>query len=108
MPTASPGDGVWLLELLDGQPIFEEKVVTLRISGEQIAGFDGCNRYGGPFYVGPVDDGTPVPGTPVAGADGVFTVPPLLRTEKGCIVLDHANPDVIMDQADAYRLSRKE
>ena len=43
-----------------------------------------------------------VAGTPVAGADGVFTVPSLLRTEKGCIVLDHANPDVIMDQADAY------
>ena len=38
----------------------------------------------------------------VAGADGVFSRPPLLLTEKYCFVMDHADPDVIVDQADAY------
>ena len=99
---AGPADGVWFLELLDGQPVIEEKVVTLRINGDQIEGIDGCNRYGGPVYAGPKEDRTPVAGTPVASADGVFSAPPLLRTEKGCYLTDHANPEVIMDQGDAY------
>ena len=100
--TAGPADGVWLLELLDGQPIIEEKVVTLRINGDRIEGIDGCNRYSGPVYAGPKEDRTPVAGTPVASADGGFSAPPLLRTQKGCYLTDHANPDVIVDQADAY------
>ena len=99
---AGPADGVWFLELLDGQPVIEEKVVTLRINGDQIEGIDGCNRYGGPVYAGPKEDRTPVAGTPVASADGVFSAPPLPRTEKGCYLTDHANPEVIMDQGDAY------
>ena len=99
---AGPADGVWLLELLDGQPVIEEKVVTLRINGDQIEGIDGCNRYSGPVYAGPIEDRTPVAGTPVASADGVFSAPPLLRTEKGCYLTNHANPEVIMDQGDAY------
>ena len=100
--TAGPADGVWLLEMLDGQPILEEKVVTLRISGDQIEGFDGCNRYGGPVYAGPKEDRTPVAGTPVAGADEVFSFPSFLRTEKACYLTNHANPGVIMEQGDAY------
>ena len=40
--------------------------------------------------------------TLVFGADGVFSRPPFARTEKGCYFLDHANPNVVMDQADAY------
>ena len=99
---AGPADGVWSLELLDGQPIIERKVVSLRINGDRIEGIDGCNRYSGPVYAGPKEDRTPVAGTPVASADGVFSAPPLLRTEKGCYLTDHANPGVIMDQGDAY------
>ena len=100
--SASSGDGIWVLDLVDGQTVFEERVVTLRIIGNRLDGFDGCNRYGGPIYVGPIEDGTPVVGTPVAGPDGVFSLPSFLRTEKGCLFLDHANPNVVMDQADAY------
>ena len=40
--------------------------------------------------------------TLVFGADGVFSRPPFARTEKGCFFPDHANPNVVMDQADAY------
>ena len=40
--------------------------------------------------------------TPVAGADGVFSLPSFVVTDKGCFFLDHANPNVVMDQADAY------
>ncbi len=100
--TASAGDGVWVLDLLDGQPIIEKSVVTMRINEDQIEGFDGCNHYQGPIYVGPIEDGTPVAGTPVAGADGVFSLPSFARTEMGCGFIDQADPDAIMDQADAY------
>ena len=90
--TASTGDGIWVLDLVDGLPVIEETVVTLRIIGNGLDGYDGCNRYGGVFE----DE------TPVAGADGVFSRPPFARTEKGCFFIDHANPNVIMDQADVY------
>ena len=36
MYMASSADGIWVLELLDGQPIFEESTITLRISGNQL------------------------------------------------------------------------
>ena len=90
--TASSADGIWVLDLVDDQPLIEERVVTLRIIGNGLDGYDGCNRYGGVFE----DE------TPVAGADGVFSRPPFARTQKGCFFIDHANPNVIMDQADAY------
>ena len=100
--TESSGDGIWVLDLVDGRPVIEERVVTMRITGNRLDGFDGCNRYGGPIYVGPIEDGTPVVGTPVAGPDGVFSLPSFLRTEKACLFLDHENPNDVMDQADAY------
>ena len=79
---AGPAGGVWLLELLDGQPIIEKSVVRMRIKGDQFEGFDGCNYYGGPIYVGPSEDGN---GTPVAGPDGVFSLPSSYAvTEMGC------------------------
>ena len=90
--TASSGDGIWVLDLVDGQPIFEESTITLRITGNRLDGFGGCNRYGGVFEEE----------TPVAGADGVFSLPPFAVTGKGCFLIDHANPDVIVDQEDAY------
>ena len=90
--SASSGDGIWVLDLVDDRPLIEERVITLRINGNGLDGYDGCNRYGGVFE----DE------TPVAGADGVFSRPPFARTQKGCFFIDHANPNVIMDQADAY------
>ena len=94
--TASSGDGIWVLDLVDGRPVIEERVVTLRIIGNGLDGYDGCNRYGGLSVEGTEDE------TLVFGADGVFSRPPFARTEKGCYFLDHANPNVVMDQADAY------
>lgn len=94
--TESPADGTWFLELLNGQPVIEETTITLRITGNELEGFAGCNRYGGLSL-----DGMPVPG-PVAGADGVFSLPSFAVTEKYCGFIDHEDPDVIMDQEDAY------
>ena len=37
-----------------------------------------------------------------SGQMGCFSRPPFARTEKGCFFPDHANPNVVMDQADAY------
>ena len=90
--TASAADGIWVLELLDGRPPIKESVVTMRISANRLSGIDGCNRYGGAFEEE----------TPVAGADGVFSRPPLLRTEKYCFIIGHPDPDFIVDQGDAY------
>lgn len=90
--TPSPADGTWFLDSVDGRPLIEEREITMRITGNELEGFDGCNRYGGVLE----DE------TPVADAAGVFSLPPLLRTEKGCFLIDHANPNAIMDQADEY------
>ena len=73
------GDGYWFLELLDGQPIIEESVIRLRISGDQIEGFDGCNHFQGPIHVGAAEDESPV-----AGPDGVFSLPSYAVSEVGC------------------------
>ena len=94
--TPSPADGIWVLELLNGQPVIEETTITLRITGNGLEGFTGCNRYGGLSV-----DGMPVPG-PVAGADGVFSLPSFAVTHKYCGFIDHEDPDVIVDQEDAY------
>ena len=92
MYVASSADGIWILDLVDGRPVIEETVVILRITGNQLDGFGGCNRYGGAFEVE----------TPVAGADGDFSIPPFLVTEKWCGFVDRADSDVIVDQEDAY------
>ena len=85
-PTASVDD-TWVLELLDGRPLIEESVITLRIDGNHLVGIDGCNHYGWRN-----DDGTPI-----AGADGVLQIPGFDRTDQGC-----EEPEGVMDQADLY------
>ena len=84
---ALTGDGTWALDSLDGSPIIEDSVITVRIDENRLDGVDGCNSYGGRF-----EDGTLI-----ADADGVFSIPPLAVTEMGC-----TEPDGVMDQADAY------
>ena len=81
------GEGTWVLESLDGRPVIEEPVVTLRIGDSWIDGIDGCNSYGGRFEEG----------TPVAGAGGVFSIPPFGSTVMLC-----PEPEGVMEQADAY------
>ncbi len=81
------GDGTWVLNSLDGRPVIEESVITLRIEDNWFDGIDGCNSYGGRSEEG----------TPVASADKVFSIPPFAVTVMLC-----PEPDGIMDQADAY------
>ena len=50
----------------------------MRINGNQIEGFDGCNHYQGPIYGGPIEDGTSVD-----GPDGVFSLPSYAVSEVG-------------------------
>ena len=64
----------------------------MRISSNRLSGIDGCNRYGGVLEEE----------TPVAGADGVFSLPPLGITEKYCFIIGHPDPDFIVDQGDAF------
>ena len=81
------GDGTWVLNLLDGRPVIEESVITLRIGDNWFDGIDGCNSYGGRSEEG----------TPVAGADGAFSIPPFGVTDMLC-----PETEGVMDQADAY------
>ena len=56
--TALTGDGTWVLHMVDGRPVIEGSVVTMRISASDLEGFDGCNKYFGGWY----EDETPVAG----------------------------------------------
>ena len=85
--TAQPGDGIWVLESLDGQPVIENSFVMLNVNEDLATGFDGCNRYGGQS----------VDGAPVFDAHGKFSAPPGSRTAIGCV-----EPEGVLDQADAY------
>ena len=86
--TALTGDGTWVLHMVDGRPVIEGSVVTMRISASDLEGFDGCNKYFGGWYE---DE------TPVAGPDGVFSLPSFARTEIGCTGVRGK-----MEQAEAY------
>ncbi len=81
------GEGTWVLESLDGRPVIEESVVTLRIGDSWFDGIDGCNSYGGRSEEG----------APVVGADGVFSISPFGATDMDC-----PEPEGVMDQAYAY------
>lgn len=85
--TAPTGDGTWVLESLDGQPLIEHSFIVLTVSVDLATGFDGCNRYGG----------RSADGGPVFNASGKFSAPPICGTQIGCL-----EPEGILDQADAY------
>ena len=85
-PTTQIPDGsTWILQTLDGAPVFGGTFVWLRLDGDTYSGFDGCNTFGGRF-----EDGKPV-----ASGDGEFAAPPTFRTLIGC-------PESIEGQADSY------
>ena len=84
---ALPGDTAWVPNSLDGRPLIHGSFLIMKIDGNWLVGFDGCNSYGGQS-----EDGAPI-----ADADGVFSSPPLARTQMECL-----DPEGIMDQADAY------
>ena len=85
--SALPGDATWILDSLDGRPIIENSFVTLNVNENWVGGYDGCNSYGGQT----------TGGTSVADADGLFSAPPLARTQRDC-----AEPEGVTGQADAY------
>ena len=85
--TALPAHATWVLDSLDGRPLIEESIVTLKVDENRFGGFDGCNSYGGRSE----DE------TSIADADGMFSGLPLEKTAIGCV-----EPEGIMDQTDAY------
>ena len=86
-PLAQPGDGIWVLESLEGQPVIENSFVMLKVNKDLATGYDGCNSYGGQS----------ADGAPVFDAHGNFSAPPGSRTQRDCAV-----PEGLMDQADEY------
>ena len=85
--TELAGEATWVLESLDGRPVIEGSVITLRIGDNWFDGIDGCNSYGGRS-----EDGARI-----AAADGTFTVAGADKTAMLC-----PEPEGVMDQADAY------
>ena len=83
---ALPVEGIWLLDSLDGRPLIEGSVVTLRVKVDSVGGSDGCNRYGGQTEKGSPFD-----------ADGAFSPSGFDRTEMLCL-----EPEGVMEQADPY------
>ena len=93
-PTLHPDNTEWVLESLDGLPLIDGTFVSLRLNGDRLGGFDGCNTFGGRH-----DDGTPV-----AAAEGTFTMPNgIAGTVIGCV-----DPKGILDQADTYLRSLRQ
>lgn len=80
----------WILESLDGNPILEDRSLTLTVSGNGYGGYDGCNSFGGE-HKGSL---------PVASKDGAFSAPPEVQTAKLCVATD--GTESIMEQADAF------
>ena len=75
----------WVLMALDVRPTIDDAFVFLRVDGNILEGFDGCNSLWGRH-----EDGTPV-----AVIDGTFSPPSIGGTEEGC-------PDHILDQGESY------
>ena len=75
----------WVLVSLDGRPVIDGTFLFLRVDGNTLEGFDGCNSLWGRH-----EDGTPF-----AKADGTFSGLQIGWTDIGC-------PDPVIDQAERY------
>jgi len=76
----------WVLVSLDGRPVIEDTYMFLRVDGNVMEGFDGCNSLWGRR-----EDGAPV-----AKADGTFSGRQFGGTAIGC-------PDPVEVQAERYQ-----
>ena len=76
----------WVLASLDGRSVIDDTYLFLRVDGNVIEGFDGCNSLWGRH-----EDGTPI-----AKADGTFSGRQFGGTAIGC-------PDPIVFQAERYQ-----
>lgn len=72
----------WVLEMLDGEPPVPGSQITLTFQPEGIAGYAGCNQYGGALTLTDA---------------GEVEVGELVRTERACL-----EPEGVMTQEDAY------
>lgn len=81
------GNGIWILESLDGDPIVEDSFVQVEIDENRADGYDGCNWFGG----------SSEDGTPVADKSGLFSFPLSARTARLC-----EEPSGVMEQSDAF------
>ena len=76
----------WVLASLDGRSVIDDTYLFLRVDGNVIEGFDGCNSLWGRH-----EDGTSI-----AKADGTFSGRQFGGTAIGC-------PDPIVFQAERYQ-----
>ena len=76
----------WVLASLDGRSVIDDTHLFLRVDGNVIEGFDGCNSLWGRRQ----------DGTPIAKADGTFSGRQFGGTDIGC-------PDPILFQAERYQ-----
>ena len=76
----------WVLASLDGRSVIDDTYLFLRVDGNVIEGFDGCNSLWGIH-----EDGTPI-----AKADGTFSGRQFGGTDIGCL-------DPILFQAKRYQ-----
>ncbi|MCY4474054.1 MAG: META domain-containing protein [Chloroflexi bacterium] len=81
------GNGIWILESLDGDPIVEDSFVQVEIGENEADGYDGCNWFGG----------SSEDGAPVADKSGLFSFPLSARTARLC-----EEPSGVMEQSDAF------
>ena len=77
-------DSRWELVSVEGSPLADNTFAMVRVNGDAISGFDGCNSIGGRN-----EDGTPI-----AAEDGTFSIPGLGQTEMLC-----EEPEGTMEQA---------
>ena len=76
----------WVLASLDGRSVIDGTYLFLRVDGNVIEGFDGCNSLWGRH-----EDGTPI-----AKADGTFSGRQFGGTDMGCL-------DPILFQAERFQ-----
>ncbi len=76
----------WVLASLDGRSVIDDTYLFLRVDGNDIEGFDGCNSLWGRH-----EDGTPI-----AKADGTFSGRQFGGTDMGC-------RDPILLQAERFQ-----
>ena len=80
-------DRTWELVSVEEIPLVDNTFAMVRLNGDAISGFDGCNAFGGRN-----EDGTPV-----AAEDGTFSILGLGQTEMLC-----EEPEGTMEQAEAF------
>lgn len=88
--TELSGDGIWILESLDGRPIIDGTFLWVEIREDQFSGYDGCN-----WITGFSEDGLRAPAT---FENGVLSFP---HQFASTVVL--CNASGVMEQAELFK-----